>query len=63
MQKLGLTMAKELLPDLILLDINLPGLDGIGAKKILGAIDGTKNIPVIAISAAATKNDVDKVYR
>ena len=58
--ELGISMAEEQLPDLILMDINLPGMDGIAAKKVLGTIEATKDIPVIAISAAAMKNDVKK---
>ena len=58
--ELGLTMAEEKLPDLILMDINLPGMDGIAAMQVLSTIDITKNIPVIAISAAAMKSDINR---
>jgi len=58
--ELGLTIAEEQLPDLILMDINLPGMDGIAAMKVLSTIEATKDIPVIAISAAAMKSDIDK---
>lgn len=58
--ELGMSMAEEKQPDLILMDINLPGMDGIAAKKILSTIDRTKDIPVVAVSAAAMKSDIDK---
>lgn len=58
--ELGVSIAEEKLPDLILMDINLPGMDGIAAKKALGLIDKTKDIPVIAISAAAMKSDIER---
>ncbi|MBT4518723.1 MAG: PAS domain S-box protein [Halieaceae bacterium] len=61
--ELGISMAKEQQPDLILMDINLPGMDGIAAMRVLGAIDITKNIPVIAVSAAAMKGDIDEGMR
>ena len=57
--ELGLAMAEKQLPDLILMDINLPGMDGFAAKKVLGSIDATKDIPVIAISANAMKNHLE----
>jgi len=57
--EIGLTMATEQRPELILMDINLPGMNGIAAKKELCTIPETKNIPVIAISAAAMKHDID----
>lgn len=56
--ELGLTMAEEYLPDLILMDINLPGMDGVAAMEALGNYEKTKDIPVIAISANAKKSDI-----
>ena len=58
--ELGLVMAEDNQPDLILMDINLPGMDGIEAMRELSTNDKTRNIPVIAISAAAMKRDVEK---
>ena len=49
----GLKLAVEKSPDLILMDIQLPGIDGITALKQLRADPKTKNIPVIAITASA----------
>jgi CheY-like chemotaxis protein/anti-sigma regulatory factor (Ser/Thr protein kinase) len=57
---LGLELAKEYLPDLILLDINLPGIDGFEVLRRLREQDATKNIPVLAISANAMPKDIEK---
>jgi len=58
--ELGLTMAEENAPNIILMDINLPGMDGFAATKILGTMEATKDIPIIAVSAAAMKKDVER---
>ncbi len=58
--KLGIELAKTHQPDLILMDINLPELDGIEALKILRSIEKTKHIPVVAISADAMESDIQK---
>lgn len=58
--ELGIEMAEAQRPDLILMDINLPGISGIEALKRLRATDATRHIPVIAISAAAMPQDVAK---
>ena len=49
----GLDLARNQSPALILMDIQLPGIDGITALKQLRADPKTKNIPVIAITASA----------
>ena len=49
----GLRLALEKSPALILMDIQLPGMDGIEALKHLKADPGTKDIPVIAVTASA----------
>ncbi len=49
----GIRMAQESQPALILMDIQLPGIDGITALKRLRAESKTKNIPVIAVTASA----------
>ena len=53
----GLTLAVEKSPALILMDIQLPGMDGITAMKQLKADASTKNIPIIAITASAMTNN------
>lgn len=52
-----LEIAKRERPDLVLLDINLPGLDGISIKNILRSTDETKNLKIIALTAYAMKGD------
>lgn len=56
----GLDLAVEHIPDLILLDINLPGIDGYEVLKRLRQQEATQNIPVIAISANAMKKDIER---
>ena len=53
----GLKLASEQLPALILMDIQLPGMDGISAMKQLKADANTQNIPIIAITASAMTNN------
>ena len=57
---LGLELANSKSPDLILLDINLPGMSGFEVLKKLRASDKTKNIPVFAVSANAMLKDIEK---
>jgi CheY-like chemotaxis protein len=56
----GIEMAREHRPDLILMDINLPGIGGIQALKILREDPVTARIPVLAISANAMPGDIKK---
>jgi len=56
----GLVMAQQYVPDLILMDINLPGMNGYEALIELKKIDATRDVPVIAISANALASDVEK---
>ncbi len=58
-EELGIELARSKKPDLIILGINLPGMSGIEALKKLRRYKKTKNIPVLAISAAATKKDIE----
>lgn len=58
--ELGLDMARDIHPDIILMDINLPVMDGIAALNRLRANDQTKDTPVIAISAAAMPNEIER---
>lgn len=58
--KLGLDIARAHRPDLILMDIHLPGMDGISAMRYLRSFQETKNIPVIAVSADAMQADISK---
>ncbi len=55
----GIELARTLLPDMILMDINLPGISGIEALKILREDPRTAHIPVVALSANAMLRDID----
>jgi CheY-like chemotaxis protein len=57
---LGIQIARESLPDVILMDINLPGLSGLDALRVLRDDPVTAHIPVVALSANAMANDVKK---
>ncbi|MBY0484709.1 PAS domain S-box protein [Nitrosomonas sp.] len=56
----GIEIARASLPDVILMDINLPGISGIHALKILRKDPTTAHIPVIALSANAMPRDIVK---
>ncbi len=58
--KTGVSLARSRLPDLILMDINLPGMDGISAAKLIKETSETKDIPIIALSAEAMSDDIDR---
>jgi CheY-like chemotaxis protein len=57
---LGIKLARASQPDLILMDIHLPGISGIDALKILREDPNTKHIPVVALSANAMPANVKK---
>ena len=57
---LGIEYARACLPEVILMDINLPGISGIEAMKILHADPSTAHIPIIALSANAVPRDIQK---
>ena len=56
----GIGLARSQQPDLILMDINLSGISGIEALKILGEDPVTAHIPVVALSANAMPRDIEK---
>jgi CheY-like chemotaxis protein len=56
----GIQIARASLPDVILMDINLPGISGIKALKILAEDPATAHIPVVALSANAIPRDIEK---
>ena len=58
--RLGIDLARAHLPQIILLDINLPGLSGLEALALLRADPATARIPVVAITANAMAGDVSR---
>ena len=56
----GLALARAECPDLILMDIQLPGMDGLAATVLLKQDPSTAAIPVIALTALAMKADQEK---
>jgi len=56
----GVEMAQSVRPDVILMDINLPGISGVTALMILAGNPSTAHIPVIALSANAMDRDIEK---
>ena len=57
----GLAMARADRPDLILMDIQLPGMDGLEATGLLKADPLTAMIPIIALTALAMKGDEERI--
>ncbi|MDO8670322.1 MAG: ATP-binding protein, partial [Dehalococcoidia bacterium] len=57
---LGIELARTAQPEMILMDINLPGINGFEALEILRSDPSTAHIPVIAISANAMPRDIEK---
>ena len=57
----GLTLARTARPDLILMDIQLPGMDGLQAIALLKSDATTRDIPVIALTALAMKGDEERI--
>jgi len=57
---LGIEFARAYQPEVILMDINLPGISGIEALKILRADPSTAHIPIIALSANAVPRDIER---
>jgi len=59
----GLKLARARTPDLILMDIQLPGMNGIDALKALRAEPATAAIPVVAITASVMQQDRQEIMR
>jgi CheY-like chemotaxis protein len=57
---LGIALARAAQPDVIVMDLNLPGMSGHEALKILGDDPATEHIPVVALSAHAVPRDIAK---
>lgn len=56
----GIEIAREVRPDVILLDINLPGMDGFAALRQLLIFEETRDIPVLALSASAMPRNIKR---
>ncbi|HSI28319.1 MAG: response regulator [Methylophilus sp.] len=59
----GLDIARNELPEVILMDIQLPGMDGLTATRILKEEDKTSHIKIIALTAFAMKGDEEKMRK
>jgi len=57
----GIVLARERKPDLILMDIQLPGMDGVEAIGVLRADPSTAGIPVAAVTASVMQHDRNKI--
>ena len=58
----GVRVAKKLLPDLILMDIQLPGIDGYEATRQIKAEANLSSIPIIVVTSYALSGDDKKAY-
>lgn len=56
----GLALAREALPDLVLMDIQLPGIDGVTALERMRRDPSTSRIPVVAMTASVMKEDRER---
>jgi two-component system cell cycle response regulator DivK len=57
----ALALARDSQPNLILMDIQLPGMDGLEAAGLLKQADATRAIPVIALTALTMKGDEERI--
>ncbi len=57
----AVALARAHLPDLILMDIQLPGMDGLAATRILKDDESTRHILIVALTALAMKGDKERI--
>ena len=60
--KEGLSLARSLTPDLILMDVSLPVMDGWEVTRLLKADESTRHIPIIVLTAHALVGDREKAF-
>jgi CheY-like chemotaxis protein len=58
--EVGLLMVRKHRPDLILMDIQLPGMDGLSATKVIKGEKSIDDIPIIALTSYAMQGDEEK---
>ncbi len=58
--ELGIQLIREQQPDLVLMDIQLPGMDGLSATKIIKEDPSLKDIPIVALTSYAMQGDEEK---
>ena len=58
--EIGLALARREPPDLILMDVQLPGMDGLAATALLKQDSATAGVPIVALTAMAMKDDQEK---
>ena len=61
--EIGIAMAKKLMPDIILMDIRMPGINGYEATEILKQEKSTSQIPIIALTASTMSNETEKINK
>lgn len=59
----GLFQAKDIIPDLILMDMRLPGIDGYQATRMIKNDPDLRHVPVVALTAYAMEEDAEKAIR
>ncbi len=59
----GIQLAHEHKPDMILMDVQLPGMNGFEATKLIVNDGELKNIPIIAVSSLAMESDKDSAFK
>lgn len=57
----GIRLARQWLPQLILMDVQLPGMDGLTATRLLKSEEATRGIKIVALTALAMSGDREKI--
>jgi len=59
----GVALAREAHPDLVLMDLQLPGIGGAEALRLIREDPGSGRVPIVAVTAFAMKDDRERAYR